>query len=72
MLFDPLWMLFDLLGIFLPFLDVFFNFPLHFQLLRNSMGIFEISCFFFSFHSLHLPHLFTFSISLTFVLSFPL
>ena len=44
MLFDPLWMLFDLLGIFLPFFDVFLNFPLHFQLLRNSIGIFEISC----------------------------
>ena len=39
--FNPLRILFDLLGIFLPFLDIFLNFPLHFQLLRNSMGIFE-------------------------------
>ena len=39
--FNPLGILFDLLGIFLPFLDIFLNFRLHFWLLRNSMGIFE-------------------------------
>ena len=36
---------FDLLGIFLPFLDVYLNFPLHFQPPENSVGIFEF--FFF-------------------------